>query len=85
MKILSLIIWVTQFGFSVLFPLCLFMYLGFWLQNRFDLGLWVMVLCGVIGFLTSISTAKSCLHSLLKARDEASSQEKPPVSCNDHS
>lgn len=85
MKILSLIIWVTQFGFSVLFPLCLFMYLGFWLQNRFDLGLWVMILCGVIGFLTSISTAKSCLHSLLKARDETSSQEKPPVSFNDHS
>jgi len=85
MKILSLIIWVTQFGFSVLFPLCMFLYLGFWLQNRFDFGFWIMALCGIIGFLTSISTAKSCLHSLLKARDEASSQEKPPVSFNDHS
>ena len=42
MKVLSMIIWVTQFGFSVLFPLCLFLYFGFWLQNRFDLGLWVM-------------------------------------------
>lgn len=84
MKLLSLIIWVSQFGFSVLFPLCLFLYGGFWLQNRFDLGLWIMLVCGIIGFLTSLSTAKSCLHALLKARDEASSQSKPPVSFNDH-
>lgn len=85
MKFLSMIIWVSQFGFSILFPFCLFLYLGYWLQNRFDLGLWVMAVLGIIGFLTSISTAKSCLQSLLKARDEASSQEKPPVSFNDHS
>ena len=85
MKFLSLILWVTQFGLSALFPLCVFLYLGFWLQTRFGLGLWVMVLCGIIGFMTSISTAKSCLRSLLKARDEASSQEKPPISFNDHS
>lgn len=84
MKTLSMLLWVSQFGFSVLFPLCLFLYMGFRLQIRFDLGLWVMVLCGIVGFATSISTAKSCLRSLLKARDEAASQEKPPVSFNDH-
>ena len=85
MKFLSLIVWVTQFGFSVLFPLCLFLYLGFWLQTRFGLGIWVMAVCGIIGFMTSISTAKSCLRTLLKMRDEAGSQKKPPVSFNDHS
>ena len=85
MKFLSLIVWVTQFGFSVLFPLCLLLYLGFWLQTRFGLGIWVMAVCGIIGFMTSISTAKSCLRTLLKMRDEAGSQKKPPVSFNDHS
>ena len=84
MKTLSLILWVSQFGLSVLFPFCFFMYLGFWLQDRFGLGMWVMAVCGVIGFATSVSTAKSCLCSLLKARDEASSQKTPPVSFNDH-
>ena len=84
MKILSMLLWVTQFGFSILFPLCLFLYLGFRIQNRFGLGVWVVLLCGAIGFMTSVSTAKSCLRSLLKARDEASSQEMPPVSFNDH-
>ena len=84
MKVLSMILWVTQFGLSILFPFCLFLYLGFWLQTRFGMGIWVMAVCGVIGFLTSISTAKSCLHSLLKARDEVSPSKKPPVSFNDH-
>ena len=84
MKILGLLLWVTQFGLSVLFPICLFLYAGFWLQTWFDLGLWVMAVCGAIGFMTSVSTAKSCLHSLLKARDEAGSQKRPPVSFNDH-
>ena len=85
MKTLSLILWVSQFGLSVLFPFCLFLYLGFRLQNRFDLGVWVTLIFGVIGFITSVSTAKSCLRSLLKAWDEASSQEKPPICFNDHS
>ena len=85
MKILSMLLWVSQFGLSVLFPLCLFLYIGFRLQTRFDLGIWVMLVCGIIGFLTSISTAKSCLKSLLKARDEVSPPKKPPVSFNDHS
>ena len=85
MKVLSLLLWVTQFGVSIIFPFCLFLYLGFWLQSKFSLGLWVMLLCGVIGFMTSISTAKSCLRSLLKARDEAASQQTPPISFNDHS
>ena len=85
MKILSLILWVSQFGLSVLFPLCLFLYLGYWVQNRFDLGFWIMAVFGVIGFMTSVSTAKSCIRSLLKARDEAASQERPPICFNDHS
>ena len=84
MKILSMILWVTQFGLSILFPLCLFLYLGFWLQTRFGMSGWVMAVCGIIGFLTSVSTAKSCLKSLLKARDEVSPPKKPPVSFNDH-
>lgn len=84
MKYLSLIMWVTQFGFSLLFPLCLFLYAGFWLQNRFSLGGWILVLFGVIGFLTSVSTARSCLNSMLKEIKRISDQEDPPVAFNDH-
>ena len=66
MKYLSLLTWVGQFGFSCLFPTCLFLWLGVYLQGRFDLGMWVVIVLGVIGFLTSISTARSCLQSMQK-------------------
>ncbi len=81
---LALILWVTQFGLSVLFPICFFLLVAIWLQGRFGLGMWVIVVAGVLGLLTSISTAKSCIRSLKKAADEASGNKKPPVSFNNH-
>lgn len=88
MKFLSLIMWVTQFGVSLVFPMCLFMWLGYWLCNRFGLGGWVMVVCGVIGFMTTISTVKSCWKSMMKLAAEASGRDPnqpPPVAFDDHS
>jgi len=81
---LALILWVTQFGLSVLFPICFFLLIAIWLQGRFGLGMWVIVVAGVLGLLTSISTAKSCIRSLKKAADEVSGNKKPPVSFNNH-
>lgn len=84
MKILNLLMWVGQFGFSIIFPTVFFLYLAVWLQNKFGLGMWILVLCGILGVLTTISTAKSCLRSLRKAAEEASGSGEPPVSFNDH-
>lgn len=84
MKILNLLMWVGQFGFSVIFPTVFFLYLAVWLQNRFDLGVWVVIVLGLLGILTSISTTKSCLHSMQKAAKELSGETKRPLSFNDH-
>lgn len=80
----SLLLWVVQFGFSILFPLCFFLLLASWLQQRFGLGLWIVVVLGVLGLLTSISTTRSCIRSLKKMAADAGSQKKPPVAFNDH-
>ena len=84
MKILSLLMWVGQFGFSVIFPTVFFLLVGVWLQNRFGLGSWVLILCAVLGLMTTVSTVKSCLQSLRKAAEEASGSKSKPVSFNDH-
>ena len=84
MKYLSLLVWVTQFGFSVLFPVCFFLMIAFWLQQKFALGIWIVAVLGVLGLLTSFSTAKSCLRSLLKEMDQASDRKDPPPAFNDH-
>ncbi len=84
MKLLNLLMWVGQFGLSVLFPTVFFLILAVWLRDRFDLGLWVLAAGCVVGLLTSFSTARSCLRSLRKAADEASSDKQPPVGFNEH-
>lgn len=85
MKFLSLLIWVGQFGFSCLFPTCAFLMLGVWLQNKFGLGTWIILVLGILGFLTSISTARSCLHSMRKEAERFNdNKEDPPVAFNDH-
>lgn len=85
MKLLNLLMWVGQFGFSIIFPTLFFLLLGVWLQGKFGLGMWIIVVLGILGVLTSISTTKSCLHSLRKAAEEASGTKEPPVSFNSHS
>lgn len=74
MKYLSLLTWVGQFGFSCLFPTCVFLILGVYLQGRFDLGVWVVIVLGIIGFMTSISTARSCLRSMRKEIERISGE-----------
>ena len=85
MKFLSLIMWVGQFGFSVLFPTCFFLIVAVWLQQKFSLGIWIVAVLGVIGLLTSFSTAKSCLQSILKEMERGSDKKDPPPAFNDHS
>ena len=84
MKILNLLLWVTQFGFSIMFPLCFFLLLAVWLQNKFGLGMWIIIVLGILGLLTTVSTVKSCLHAIRKAADEAAPQREPPIAFNEH-
>ena len=84
MKVLSLLMWVTQFGLSVMLPPCFFLLIAHWLQTRFGLGSWVMVVLGILGLLTAFSTAKSNLRAMLKAVKELSDKEDPPAAFNSH-
>lgn len=84
MKILNLLMWVGQFGFSIIFPTLFFLYMAVWLRQRFSLGIWIVIVFGILGVLTSISTTKSCLRSMCKAAEEVSGNKEIPVSFNDH-
>jgi len=85
-KFLSLILWVTQFGLSVLFPLCALMLLGVWLQQKFDWSMLSLLPFALLGLLISISTAKSCIRSLRRDAEEVSGEKQKvrPISFNDH-
>ncbi|MBQ7767866.1 MAG: AtpZ/AtpI family protein [Oscillospiraceae bacterium] len=83
MKTLHLLVWLTQLGLSTAVPLAGFVLLAVWLKNRFDLGLWVVLLgiglglfCAVDGFVRNLKV----LNRLSKDKEK----EEPPVSFGEH-
>ena len=83
MKNVNLLIWLTQLGISVAAPLGGFIWLGIWLRQRFDLGIWVVL----AGIFVGLVCAVDGLRVGLKAMERMSkdhNEEPPPVSFNDH-
>ncbi len=84
MKFISLLMWVGQFGLSAIFPTVFFLLAAVWLRGKFGLGMWIVAVFGILGILTSVSSARSCLRSMRKAAEEAAGKKQHPVSFNDH-
>ena len=83
MKNLGLLVWLSQLGLSVALPLAGFILTGVWLHNRFDLGVWIIIVGAVVGIACSVAGFRNALKTMDRmASDE--SEEKPPVSFNDH-
>lgn len=82
-KDLPLFVFSTQLGLSVALPLGGFIFLGIWLRQRFDLGVWVVVAGTFLGIASAV---KGLLVSLKAMERMAGDKQKepPPVSFNDH-
>lgn len=83
MKNLSLLVWLTQLGFSVAVPLGGFVLLAIWLRSRFDLGAWVVILGVVLGVIGAIDGLRNSLKAMERMAGDKE-KEKPTVSFNDH-
>ena len=57
MKLLNLLMWVVQFGFSILFPTVFFLILAVWLQEKVGLGMGIGDVVGIVGQLNAVRTA----------------------------
>lgn len=84
MKFLSMLTWVTQFGFSIFFPPCIMLMLASWLQDKYNWENWVYLVCGALGLLIAFRSARSGIHSLLKAAEENSPKQENGSAFNDH-
>lgn len=84
MKHINLLVWLTQLGISVAAPLGGFIWLGVFLRQRFDLGIWV-VLAGVfLGIVCAIDGLRVSLRAMERMAKDKKENEPPPVSFNDH-
>lgn len=85
MKNLSLLVWLTQLGLSTAAPLAGFTLLGVWLRNRYDLGLWVVLVgigLGIFGAVDGLRTSMRTLEKLSKKAQK--NADKPSLNFNDH-
>ena len=81
MNVLRLVATFGQLGFTLITPPVVMALLGWWLQSRFGLGTWVMLLCLLIGLLTSGTSAWKFYRGIVgkEKKAEAESSEKPVV------
>ena len=84
MKDLSLLVWLTQLGLSVAFPLAGCILLAVWLHNRHGWGLWVVWAGIALGLILAIDGFRQSLKSLERLTRNKKGKEPPPVSFNDH-
>lgn len=85
MKELSLLVWLTQLGFSVAFPLAGFILLAVWLQNTFGWGDWIIWTGLILGLAGAVNGFRHALKAMeLLAKDKKTKKEPPPVAFNEH-
>lgn len=82
MKNARLLIWLTQLGLSTAAPLVGFILLAVWLRQRFQWGVWVVVVGVVLGIVSAIDGLRMSLKSMERmTKDE---KKEPPLGFNSH-
>lgn len=85
MKNLNMIIWLTQLGYSVVFPLAGFTLAAVWLRQQFHLGVWVLLLGIGIGLVLAIDGFRVSMKAMERmAKNTREAEDPAPVSFNDH-
>lgn len=84
MKEWGLLIWLPQFGISVVFPLIGFIMLAVWLQDHWGWGQWVLWACIFCGLFTAAVGVRDTIKAmnLLSKKKE---KDDVPISFNQHS
>ncbi len=83
MKDLHLLVWLTQLGFSVAFPLAGFVLLAVWLHNHLGWGVWVIWTGLILGLICAVQGFRDSLK-IMEQLSKDKKKEDPPVSFNDH-
>lgn len=83
MKEWGMLIWLPQFGISVVFPLIGFIMLGVWLQEHWGWGQWVIWAAIFCGLFTAAVGVRDTIKAMAML-DKKKKKEDPPISFNHH-
>lgn len=85
MKHWGLLVWIPQFGISVAAPLVIFIILANWLQNKYSLGNWIMVIGILIGLITAaVGFRDTVVAMLAQSGHQKNKTPEPQVFFNSH-
>ncbi len=71
-----MLVWITQLGLNVASPLAGFVLLGVWLNHRFSLGKWVIILGCLIGLISAAEGLRSTLKAMERMDRRKDSKDK---------
>lgn len=84
MKDLTLLVWLTQLGISVAVPLGVFVGAALWLQNKFAMGSWIVIVGVVLGLAIAIHEFYRMMKLLDKVGNKKKEKDTTAVFFNDH-
>ena len=84
MKDLTLLVWLMQLGISVAVPLGVFVGGALWLQKRFAMGSWIVIVGVVLGISLAIYEFYRMMKLLDKVGNKKKEKETTAVYFNDH-
>ena len=84
MKNLSLLVWLTQLGFSVAVPLAGCLLRAVCRQARFDMGVWGIWAGVALGIAGAVDGLRTSLKAMDRLANRKPDEEPPPVAFNDH-
>ncbi len=80
MKELSMLLWLTQLGASIAFPLGGFVWLAVWLRDKYELGAWIVVAGAVLGVAGAVDGLRYSLKAMELMSRGKKENKKPPRS-----
>lgn len=84
MKDLTLLVWLTQLGLSVAFPLAGFVLLAVWLRSSFGWGDWVIWVGLILGLTGAVNGFRHSLKAMELQSRGKKKNDPPPVVFNEH-
>ena len=84
LKELSLLVWLTQLGLSVAFPLIGFIWVSIWIRQTLELGVWVIFVGIFIGMYCAIHGFVQSMKILSEMHNKNKKKDAPSVFFNDH-
>ena len=84
MRDLTMLVWLTQFGISVVAPIACAVLAAVWLQQRFDWSGWVIVAGAVLGLICAVDGLRTSLKAMSVMAGNKEKKDPPPVSFNEH-